>query len=209
MRLAKLSAKEIQGRLFRCSGLVLFTLALGGCGTNASHPENLFDSEGGVEVGQKLEVPEGDTLSAIGDAFASQSTSYVLCFLSTECDATNRVLGRLKSIRKKNSDTEFVGFVTSAKSRLAGFEKATNLGFELFGDFEQQAANLLGANRTPAFFVFDSDRVLVYKGPIDDSTLVAADAKKHWLASAISAAAKGQQAPASMPFIGTPIVGEH
>ena len=189
--------------------LIACAVCCSGCGSGSSSAEPLFAQRTGVEVGGKLDIPGGQEFSGLRDTFNSDAQVVVICFLSTECAATSTVAGRVKSLQRKSKAVKFIGYVTSEEQNLAQFLDKFSFAFEIVGDFDHEIADLLGANRTPAFFVFDSQRMLVYQGPLDDSTLAAKDVRNKFLSSAISAAATGKTAPDSRPFVGRPILGEH
>lgn len=187
-------------------GLVLMFIL---CGCNSgSKQEPLFDAPDGLGVGEAISSASIDLVPDLKQALETESPLVVVCVLSTECDATKGILTRLKTLaRKKKDKVSFVGFATSDADHLSEFLAANELGFEVVGDFDHEIAQLLGATRTPSFFVFDAERVLCFKGPLDDSTFIPREVSEQWLESAIDATLGGKEIRETKDFVGKPILG--
>ncbi len=97
----------------------------------------------------------------------------VLAFLGTECP-----LAKLYALRLVELATEFssqrVAFIgidsnlQDSLSDLGVFARAYRVPFPLLKDNNNELADRLGATRTPEVFLLDRDRVVRYRGRIDD-----------------------------------------
>ncbi len=97
----------------------------------------------------------------------------VLAFLGTECPVAKTYAPRLAELARsfEKKGVAFFGVDSNeqdAPSRLARFAKDCELSFPFLKDVGNELADQLGAERTPEVFVLDSDRVVRYRGRIDD-----------------------------------------
>ena len=97
----------------------------------------------------------------------------VLAFLGTECPLANIYAPRLAELARgyEKKGVAFFGVDSNeqdAPSRLARFAKDCDLPFPLLKDVGNELADRLGVERTPEVFVLDSDRVVRYRGRVDD-----------------------------------------
>ena len=65
----------------------------------------------------------------------------------------------------------FVGIDANAQdalTKIAAFAQQHEIDFPILKDLENKVADQFGAERTPEVFVLDQDRVVRYRGRIDD-----------------------------------------
>lgn len=97
----------------------------------------------------------------------------VIAFLGTECPLAKlyaRTLNRLHQ-EYESRGVRFVAVMSNRQDSLeeiAAFAKRAELRFPVGKDLGNQFADAIGAERTPEVFVFDADRLLRYRGRIDD-----------------------------------------
>jgi peroxiredoxin len=97
----------------------------------------------------------------------------VLAFLGTECPLSNVYAPRVAELARgyEKKGVAFFGVDSNAQdapSALARFTKDCDLPFPVMKDVSNELADRLGALRTPEVFVLDSDRVVRYRGRVDD-----------------------------------------
>jgi peroxiredoxin/mono/diheme cytochrome c family protein len=97
----------------------------------------------------------------------------VLAFLGTECPLANIYAPRLAELARgyEKKGVAFYGVDSNeqdAPSRLAQFAKDCDLPFPFLKDVGNELADKLSVERTPEVLVLDSDRVVRYRGRVDD-----------------------------------------
>ncbi len=97
----------------------------------------------------------------------------VLAFLGTECPLANQYAPRLAELARSYEKKGVVFFGVDsnpqdAPSELARFAKDCDLPFAFLKDVGNELADRLGVERTPEVFVLDADRVVRYRGRVDD-----------------------------------------
>ncbi|TWU03866.1 redoxin domain-containing protein [Neorhodopirellula pilleata] len=97
----------------------------------------------------------------------------VVAFLGTECPLAKlyaRTLNRLHQ-KYESKGVRFLAVMSNRQDSLeeiAAFAKRSELQFPIGKDLANRFADAIGAERTPEVFVFDADRLLRYRGRIDD-----------------------------------------
>ncbi|HEY2250598.1 MAG TPA: redoxin domain-containing protein, partial [Planctomycetaceae bacterium] len=97
----------------------------------------------------------------------------VVAFLGTECPLAKLYGPRLAELARKY-DAQKIGFVaidSNAKDTLAEmghYARDSKIEFPFLRDTANTVADLFGAVRTPEVFVLDKERVIRYRGRIDD-----------------------------------------
>ena len=99
--------------------------------------------------------------------------AFVIVFIGTECPVANLYVPTLIDLHKNyaakgvqflainaNEQDTFLGVSAHAQERA--------IPFPVLKDFDGKAASALGAKRTPEVFLLDADRVIRYRGRIDD-----------------------------------------
>ena len=107
----------------------------------------------------------------------SDKRALVVVFLGTECPLARKFAPRLAELSETyaESDVGFVGVHSNRQDTLAEiarFAKEHGLEFPVTKDVGNQVADLFGAERTPEAFVLDQERVVRYRGRIDDQYAV-------------------------------------
>jgi peroxiredoxin len=97
----------------------------------------------------------------------------IVIFVGTECPIANLYYPTLKAMYEKYAE-KGVGFLAinsndqDSSARVAGHARERELPFPVLKDIDHQAADALGASRTPEAFLLDSAKVIRYRGRIDD-----------------------------------------
>jgi peroxiredoxin len=104
---------------------------------------------------------------------ARESKLVVLAFLGTECPLASLYAPRLAEVARKykKKGVAFYGVDANqqdAPSALARFAQVHQLPFPLLKDVGNELADQLGVERTPEVVVLDQERVVRYRGRIDD-----------------------------------------
>jgi peroxiredoxin len=117
-----------------------------------------------------LKDPTGKTRS-FADLAGKRAT--VIAFLSTECPMSNSYLEVLTELAGKYDDRGVRLMLINPNSQESDAEVAKHIGefnvkFPVLRDSELVVADAVGAKTTPEVFLVDSDRVVRYRGRIDD-----------------------------------------
>ncbi|HTM55307.1 MAG TPA: redoxin domain-containing protein [Pirellulales bacterium] len=97
----------------------------------------------------------------------------VLAFLGTECPLAKLYAPRLVELAKQyeSKGVVFIGVDSNrqdAITEIDAFARAHEIKFPVLKDLNQVLADQVGATRTPEVVVLDRDRVIRYRGRIDD-----------------------------------------
>ncbi len=108
------------------------------------------------------------SLAELGD-----SPLVVVAFVGTECPLAKRYAIRLVELADEYSPRGVVFLAINANQQdsiteLADFARLHAIDFPLLKDPANTVANQFGARRTPEVFVLDKERVVRYRGRIDD-----------------------------------------
>lgn len=164
-----------------------------------------------LPAAQAQELPLGSKLPSVsvggqGLSGLAGNQGTVVLFWSNQCLWTERYEDRVKALIQKHTGQGF-NFVlinpndpTSFPQESAGevqgrasqYAPATYLK-----DASAQAAEALGASRTPHAYVFDSNNTLVYVGAVDDSPADPANVQEPYLGNALDALTAGQDVSAA------------
>ncbi|MEM7785115.1 MAG: redoxin domain-containing protein [Planctomycetota bacterium] len=99
------------------------------------------------------------------------SKATVIVFLGVECPLVKLYAQKLNRLLNDFPGVSVVGINSNRHdsiTEIEAFEKETNVAFPILKDPGNKLADLLKAERTPEVFVFNSERVLAYRGAIDD-----------------------------------------
>ncbi len=102
-----------------------------------------------------------------------ESKLIVVAFIGTECPLVQLYAQRLQQLADSypTEQVVVVGIDSNQQDSLAEMEhfaRTHNLRFPLLKDPGNRVADLFGAQRTPEVFVLDAQRVIRYRGRIDD-----------------------------------------
>lgn len=151
------------------------TLLLGGlAGLRAAPAANAApagDSIGKKAPGFRLKDQSGKLRTL--DEFASKK-AVVLVFLGTQCPISNSYAEPLSQLSAKFADrgVQFLGVNCSPDEgweEVARHAKEYRFTFPVLKDEKQVAADGVGARVTPEAFVLDQNRLVRYRGRVDDS----------------------------------------
>jgi peroxiredoxin len=121
----------------------------------------------------------------------------VLAFLGTECPLARHYSSRLAELSAQYADrgVVFLGVDSNRQdsvTEIAAFARRHNIEFPIVKDLKQQLADAVGATRTPEVIVLDQQRVVRYRGRIDDrlgfqtnKSYAKPEATRHYLVDAI------------------------
>lgn len=153
---------------------------------NASMAEDSPPPAEPTGIGAKI---EDFTLPALGEKEFSLSDTakqkvVVVAFLGVDCPLVRLYAGRLAELHKEYSKrgVAFVGIDSNsqdAHDEIATFAKTHGLKFPVLIDKEGAVADLFQAKRNPEVFVLDRERVVRYRGRIDDQYGIASGASYH------------------------------
>ncbi|MCA9235980.1 MAG: redoxin domain-containing protein [Planctomycetales bacterium] len=119
----------------------------------------------------------------------------VVVFLGTECPLAKLYAGRLAELDRDYRDrgVQVLGINANQQDSLveiAGYARKHGVEFPVLKDAGGKVAELFGATRTPEAFVLDANRVIRYRGRIDDQYGVGAarsDASEQFVKDAVDA----------------------
>lgn len=144
------------------------------------------------------------------DDFREQNL-LVIAFLGTECPLAGVYGKRLAELHQRYKDrgVAFVGVdsnVQDSLTEIAAYARRLRIEFPILKDTGNRFADALGAERTPEVFLFDRDRMLRYRGRIDDQygiSVVRPAAEQRFLEKAIEELLQGKPVSiASEPAVG-------
>ncbi|MCA9102598.1 MAG: redoxin domain-containing protein [Planctomycetales bacterium] len=103
----------------------------------------------------------------------ADSDVVVLAFLGTECPLATLYTPRLVELADTLADRRVtvLGIASNQQdsvTELASFVRRHEVSFPVLKDLGNKLADAVGAERTPEVFVLDADRVVRYRGRIDD-----------------------------------------
>ena len=97
----------------------------------------------------------------------------VVVFVGTECPIANLYFPTLAEMQKQYADrgVQFLAINSNDQDSFAdvvAHARERKLPFSVVKDVEQHAADAFGATRTPEVFLLDANRIIRYRGRIDD-----------------------------------------
>ncbi len=103
----------------------------------------------------------------------AEKQAVVVAFLGTECPLAKLYGQRLAEMAREYEarGVAFIGVDANRQdslAELAAFGRRIDIPFPLLKDNAAQAADLLGATRTPEVFLLNREREVVYQGRVDD-----------------------------------------
>ena len=115
------------------------------------------------------------TVDGVKVPFASlRGPVTVVGFISAKCPVSDAYNQRMMALYKEYSarNVRFVFLNPNSNETADDLRRQTSTGsltFPIFKDWDNRAADLLGAQTTPEFFVLDSQNAVRYRGAFDDS----------------------------------------
>lgn len=160
-----------------------------------------------LEIGQKC--PSKDlTLSAVDGKLYQLKNHFsqkglLVIFTCNTCPFVVKWEDRYKMIEKWSKefsiDVLYVNSNANKRDKEDSFEamqkhaKIMDYQFPYLLDKNSSLANSFGAKTTPHIFLFDSKKVLVYKGAIDDNYDSAKDVRNNYLKDAMASLSAGKK----------------
>lgn len=120
----------------------------------------------------------------------------VIAFVSIKCPISHAYQERMNRFYQRYAG-KGVGFVfldansNEPAGEIAQFARQANLAYPVYKDYNNRAADLLGAQTTPELFVLDASGAVRYHGAIDDAANEAR-VKTHGLRDALDALLDGK-----------------
>jgi peroxiredoxin/mono/diheme cytochrome c family protein len=117
-------------------------------------------------------LPDTSGVAVDLDRF-KEAKAVVVVFIGTECPISNAYISPLAKLSKEYAakGVQVIGINSNRQdspSRVADHARAQDLPFPVLKDAGNQVADLFGAQRTPEAFLLDPERVIRYRGRIDD-----------------------------------------
>jgi peroxiredoxin len=102
-----------------------------------------------------------------------EKKAFVVVFVDTECPIANLYVPTIIDLHKEYADkgVQFLAINSSQQdsfTSVSAHAQERELPFPVLKDFEQKAADAFDAKRTPEAFLLDKNRVIRYRGRIDD-----------------------------------------
>lgn len=153
--------------------LVALTLVIG-LGLGVSQARDRADAAAallGTQVSDfALRDTQGQTVALAG---LKDRKAIVVIFLGTECPINNAFLPHLAKLHARYAPhgVQFLGVnanLQDTAAQVAEHARRYEIPFPVLKDDQQTVANLLDARRTPEAVVLDANRVVRYRGRIDD-----------------------------------------
>lgn len=143
----------------------------------------------------RLKDAGGKSLSL--QKLSEKKTAIVVLFLATQCpiatDYTERIVALVEAYAEK--DVQFVGINSNRQEtvdEIAEYSEKHGFEFPVLKDPGNKIADYFAARRTPEVFLLDKERILRYRGAIDDKR---DEPTKHYLQTALDLVIVGQEIP--------------
>jgi peroxiredoxin len=99
--------------------------------------------------------------------------AFVVAFVDTECPLTSLFVPSLIALHKEYAakGVQFLAINSSSQDSFVSVSadaQERHVPFPVLKDFDQKVADAFGATRTPEVFLLDAQRVIRYRGRIDD-----------------------------------------
>ncbi len=128
---------------------------------------------------------------------SEEKTATVVLFLATQCpiatDYAERIVALFDAYAEK--DVQFVGINSNKQEpveEIAEYSEKHGFDFPVLKDSGNKIADYFAARRTPEVFLLDKERILRYRGAIDDKR---DEPTKHYLQTALDLVIAGQEIP--------------
>lgn len=128
---------------------------------------------------------------------SEKKTAVVVLFLATQCpiatDYAERIVALVDAYAER--DVQFVGINSNRQEtveEIAEYSKKHGFEFPVLKDPGNKIADYFAARRTPEVFLLDKERVLRYRGAIDDKR---DEPTKHYLQTVLDLILAGQEVP--------------
>lgn len=105
---------------------------------------------------------------------AEEKKAILLIFLATQCPVVDEYVDRINSLYKdyEEKDVQIVGIHSNKNEKVEDIKKYKEkhkFEFPILKDPENTVADYFNARRTPEVFLIDAEKILRYRGAIDDS----------------------------------------
>ncbi len=128
---------------------------------------------------------------------SEEKTAIVVLFLATQCPIATDYVERITTLFNTYNEkkVQFIGLNSNKQEtveEIAKYSKVHKFEFPVLKDPENKIADYFGARRTPEAFVLDKERVLCYRGAIDNKR---EKPTKHYLQTVLELVVTGQDLP--------------
>lgn len=128
---------------------------------------------------------------------SEEKKAVLLIFLATQCPVVDDYVDRINTLYKdyKEKDVQIIGIHSNKYETIDEIKKYSekhNFEFPILKDPENNLADYFNARRTPEVFLIDSEKILRYRGGIDDSRQMP---KKHHLRTIFDLVLEGKTIP--------------
>ena len=101
----------------------------------------------------------------------------VVALLGVDCPLAKLYGARLQQLSEEyaSEQVRFVGVMSNVQdtlSEISAYKRRHEIAFPLLKDQANRVADLFGATRTPEVFLLDADRVVRYRGRVDDQHII-------------------------------------
>ncbi len=104
--------------------------------------------------------------------FSEKNKPFLFIFLSPDCPLCQNYSAALNSLQTKyGSEINFYGIIPGkayTKKEIQTFQSTYKIDFPLYIDKEMNLSKYLKATVTPQVILLDKNKILIYKGAIDD-----------------------------------------
>lgn len=128
---------------------------------------------------------------------SKEKKTVVLIFLATQCPAMDEYVERINTLVKdyKQKNVQFVGIHSNkyeTVEKIKKYREKHNFDFPILKDPANNIADYFQARRTPEVFLIDTEKMLRYRGTIDDSRKTP---KTHYLRNVLDLVLDGKTIP--------------
>ncbi len=128
---------------------------------------------------------------------SKEKKAVVLIFLATQCPAMDEYVERINTLVKdyKEKNVQFVGIHSNkyeTVEKIKKYREKHNFEFPILKDPDNNIADYFQARRTPEVFLIDTEKMLRYRGAIDDSRNTP---KTHYLKNVLELVLDGKTIP--------------
>ena len=151
------------------------------------------------------EVPHFTLKDAMGKEHSLKDLSRdkkatVVMFISTECPVSNAYNERILALYNdyKDQGVQFIGINSNRNEsveEIVKHNKASKFSFLVLKDLKNAIADKFGARHTPEIYLLDEDRILRYRGAIDNSQK---NPETHYLRETLDLVVAGKEIPENL-----------
>lgn len=158
------------------------------------------DAEKSVKIDEKVKewsLKDTEAKAHSLKKLSEKKKAVVLIFLATQCPAMDDYVERINTQVKdyKEKDVQFVGIHSNkyeTVEEIKKYRKKHKFEFPILKDPDNKIADYFQARRTPEVFLIDANKILRYRGAIDDSRKTP---ENHYLRNVLNLILEGKTIP--------------